>query len=429
VKTRRVRIEYRSLPSQKKFHASGARFKGFSGPVGSGKSAALCQEAVKLAMVNAGRTGLIGAPTYAMLRDATMPALLQVLGDNGIEYEHNKAEGHLRLMPMGSKILLRSLDEFERLRGSNLAWFGVDELTYVSEQAWLRLDARLRDPKAKRLCGFGVWTPKGYDWVWRRFIQSPVGGYDVVQAKPFENKYLLAAVPDYYERLKASYDADFYEQEVMGSYLNPSEGLVYRSFSRERNVEAVAFDEGLPLIWALDFNVDPMSSVIAQVDGEEVRVLDEIVLRRAGTSEACEAFLARYPEFPAGLRIYADASGNHMHTSGGSDRQVIEEFFLLRGIRGVRLEIPKSNPPVRQRVELVNGRLRSASGDVALKVDPRCRELVEDFELVQFVAGTCEIDKTKDQKRTHLSDALGYLLWQECKAHAGRIGERWRRIV
>jgi hypothetical protein len=120
-----------------------------------------------------------------------------------------------------------------------------------------------------------------------------VGGYETVQARPFENKYLLEAVPDYYERLKASYDADFYEQEVMGSYLNPSEGLVYRSFSRERNVEAVQLDERLPLIWALDFNVDPMSSVIAQVDGEEVRVLDEIVLRRAGTSEACGEFLRR----------------------------------------------------------------------------------------------------------------------------------------
>jgi hypothetical protein len=58
------RIEYHALPSQQKFHESKARFKGFSGPIGSGKSAALCQEAIKLAYVNAGRTGLIGAPTY-----------------------------------------------------------------------------------------------------------------------------------------------------------------------------------------------------------------------------------------------------------------------------------------------------------------------------------------------------------------------------
>jgi hypothetical protein len=58
-------IEYRPLESQKKFHESPARFKGFSGPIGSGKSQALCQEALKLSYLNPGRTGLIGAPTYA----------------------------------------------------------------------------------------------------------------------------------------------------------------------------------------------------------------------------------------------------------------------------------------------------------------------------------------------------------------------------
>ncbi len=47
-----------------------------------------------------------------------------------------------------SKILFRAVEEFERLRGSNLAWFGLDELTYTAEQAWLRLEGRLRDPKA-----------------------------------------------------------------------------------------------------------------------------------------------------------------------------------------------------------------------------------------------------------------------------------------
>src|SRR5881409_1321989 len=58
------RIGYSPLPSQRKFHDSDARFKGFSGPIGSGKSQALCQEAIRLAYVNPGRTGLVGAPTY-----------------------------------------------------------------------------------------------------------------------------------------------------------------------------------------------------------------------------------------------------------------------------------------------------------------------------------------------------------------------------
>ncbi len=56
----------------------------------------------------------------------------------------------------GSRILLRAVDEFERLRGTNLAWFGLDELTYTMEGARLRLEGRLRDPQggaALRICG------------------------------------------------------------------------------------------------------------------------------------------------------------------------------------------------------------------------------------------------------------------------------------
>ena len=57
-------VGYEVLPSQHQFHESRARFKGFSGPIGSGKSKALCHEALRLAHVNRGRMGLIGAPTY-----------------------------------------------------------------------------------------------------------------------------------------------------------------------------------------------------------------------------------------------------------------------------------------------------------------------------------------------------------------------------
>ena len=212
-------IEYHPLPSQRRFHDSTARFKGFSGPIGSGKSQALCQEALKLTYLNPGRTGLLGAPTFPMLRDATQAALLEILERNRIPHEWNRAENFLVLRETGSRILFRAVEEFERLRGSNLAWFGLDELTYAPQQAWLRLEGRLRDPRASRLCGFAVWTPKGYDWVYERFVETRVEGYETVEARPFENRFLLDKIPDYYERLKHSYDGRFYEQEVLGQYL------------------------------------------------------------------------------------------------------------------------------------------------------------------------------------------------------------------
>jgi Terminase RNaseH-like domain len=421
------RIAYTPLISQTKFHSSTARFKGYSGSIGSGKSQALCQEAIRLSYQNAGRTGLIGAPTYPMLRDATLTALTDVLTRNEIPFDHNKGENVLTMIDTGSKILLRSLDEFERLRGTNLAWFGVDELTYTQEGAWLRLEGRLRDPLAKRLCGFAVWTPKGHDWVYRRFLATKSEGCDVVIARPFENRYILDRIPDFYERLKGSYDDRFYRQEVMGEYLSTDSNRVYEPFSRETNVSETKIDHSLPLLWALDFNVDPMCSVIAQKKSDRFYILDEIVLHRASTYQACEEFWNRFRYHAPGVIVYGDASGQNCRTTGTTDYQMIRDFFARTPYRYVDYRVPKANPAVRDRILTVNSKLKNAAGDIALQISPKCKELIKDLEEVSYKPETTVVDKERDPKRTHLSDALGYLLWQECKSNV-RFGEQPRPL-
>ncbi|HVT95406.1 MAG TPA: terminase family protein [Bryobacteraceae bacterium] len=396
--------------------------------MGSGKSAALCQEAIRLSYLNPGRRGLIGAPTYPMLRDSTLTSMLSILGANRIPYEYNKAENTLLMHETKSRILFRSLDDFERLRGTNLAWFGVDELTYTAEDAWLRLEGRLRDPKAKRLCGFAVWTPKGFDWVYRKFVKEPAEGYDTIFAKAFENRFVLDRVPDYYERLKRSYDERFFAQEALGEYLSLNAGRVYEAFDRGRNVRDVAIDPALPLLWALDFNVDPMCSVLAQRSGAEIRVIDEIVLRRASTTEACEEFRSRYPQYPERLVIYGDATGARQQTSGTSDYKMVRDYLARTGYRRVEFRVPTVNPSVRERVAMMNAKFRSAAGDSELTIDGRCKELVRDFEEVMFKPDSMVIDKERDPRRTHLSDALGYLVWQECRPQPS-YGERGERLL
>jgi hypothetical protein len=413
------------LPSQRAFHESAARFKGFSGPIGSGKSQALCQEAIRLSYLNTGRTGLIGAPTYPMLRDSTLTSLTGILYENDIPFELNKADYTLVMKDTGSRILLRAVDEFERLRGTNLAWFGLDELTYTPEGAWLRPEGRLRDPKATRRCGFAVWTPKGFDWVYRKFIEKPVPGYEIILARPYENRFLLEQVPDFYDRLKGSYDENFFSQEVLGSYLNAKGSLVYGAFSRERNIKPAVPDQGKPIYWAVDFNVDPMSSVVVQVRDGDVWILDEIVLRRATTLQACEEFEKRFGAPRAGMVVYGDASGSARQTTGFSDYEVIREFFRVRMAKAT-YRVPNANPPVRERVAALNAKLCNAQGDTRMFIDPRCRELIADFEQVSYQEDSTQIDKEKDRRRTHLSDALGYLICQE--GRNGPVGERGVRL-
>jgi hypothetical protein len=252
----------------------------------------------------------------------------------------------------------------------------------------------------------------------------------VIQAEPFENRHLLAEVPDFYDRLRGSYDENFYKQEVLGSYLNVAGGLVYHAFDRALNVKPVVIDQAREIFWALDFNVDPMCSVVAQIapDGG-VSVLDEIVLRRATTEQACEEFEKRFGLPRAGVVVYGDASGASMHTTGYSDYEIIRSYFGSR-LAKVAYRVPKANPPVRTRVALMNARLHNAFDEVQMSVNPKCGELIADLEQVSYEEDSTQIDKNKDRRRTHLSDALGYLIWQHDQGERSitTIGERGERL-
>lgn len=412
---------------QTEFHRCENRFKGFSGPVGSGKSRALCAEALKVAYINVGRVGVIGAPTYPMLRDSTRASFIEVLEENQIPYRAHKSENSIYLYEVKSTVLFRALDSFERIRGTNLAWFGVDELTYCKEESWLRLEARLRDPKAKRLCGFGSWTPKGHDWVYQRFIgHKALPGYKAFFAK--QNPTL----GDYYERLQASYDPRFYEQEALGEYLNVHLGRAYYPFSREEHIRMFPYMPRHPLWWALDFNRNPMSSVIGQTINETILVLDELSLPNSNTLAACEEFLERTKDYegqPLNLYVYGDATGEaHRTSSLRTDWQIVKDFISRYPERfHAQFRVPSANPTQRDRVNCVNARLMNYAKKARLFLSPKCEELAIDLEQVGWKTDAAknvlaDLDKS-DPMRTHLSDALGYLIAREFPMRR-KAGER-----
>jgi hypothetical protein len=72
---------------------------------------------------------------------------------------------------------------------------------------------------------------------------------------------------------------------------------------------------------------------------------------------------------------------------------------------------------VKDRANCVNAMLRNQAGERRLLIDPGCKQLVQDFERVHWKAdpngnALADMDKS-DHKRTHVSDALGYLITQE----------------
>ena len=164
-------------------------------------------------------------------------------------------------------------------------------------------------------------------------------------------------------------DRTFYQQEALGRYVSMQGGLVYSSFNRREHIKSLHVNPNCPLLWALDFNVDPMSSVVAQIEGRTVFVLDELALRHASTHEACEEFEKRFPNHGSGVVVYGDASGNSQHTTGASDYQIVREYFRINYGARLAYKVPKANPSVRERITLTNAKLRSADGEIRLLVE------------------------------------------------------------
>lgn len=393
--------------------------------------------------MNPGRMGLIGAPTFPMLRDVTQRTFFEVLELEEIDYTFRSTDRILTLHHNASQVIFRSLEDYERLRGTNLAWFGIDELTYCKAEAWSRLEARLRDPKALRLCGFGVWTPKGFDWVYERFIANPKPGNTAYLGSPRENYHLRG---DFYDSLAQSYDEKFYAQEVLGEYLNVFSGQCYGSFSRQHNIRPGIYTGSGDIWLCCDFNVNPMCWAIVHVQettdrmmamagrrSHEVQVLDEICLPNSDISQAARVAREKLARLSRGqqLTVYVsgDAAGNSRTHAGATDWQLVFREFANDHAFKLVNRVPSVDPLVKDRVNSVNAMLGNSIGSRRLFVDPGCLELIKDFEQVSWktdMSGgvTREIDKSKDPKRTHVSDAVGYLIHDQfgIKSTAG-----WRQ--
>ena len=318
----------------------------------------------------------------------------------------------------GAELAVRGADRPDSLRGDGLDFAVLDEYASMRPECWTEV---LRPALADRRGGaLFIGTPQGCDHLFERF--EAAGRDPEWAAFRFTTAEGGNVTRAELESAAREMDERAYRQEFEASFEGSSEARAYAAFSREGNVAGCEFRRGVPLVWSLDFNVNPMCAVLAQQADDVVTVLDEVVLENAGTAEACEAFLEKTEAWrrwgEIDVKVYGDASGFQRRTSGmDTDWGLIRGFFgAWRGTFRPEFWAGRSNPAVRDRVNVVNSRLCNRLGERRLVIDPRCRELIRDLEQVRWTvekngAVGRELDKG-DRRRTHVSDALGYYVWQ-----------------
>jgi len=373
-----------------------------------------------------GRLAWYVAPTYRQakriawkpLKEMTRPYWASLPNETDLRIE----------LTSGGTICLRGADNYDSLRGDGLDFLILDEYAQIAREAWPEvLRPALADRQGKALF---IGTPHGYDHFydlcqaakqmpdWATFQFTTEQGGNVPKTE------LESATHELDERT--------YRQEFQASFENVSAGLVYYAFDRERNVTPLRYDPKLPLFWSLDFNINPMCSVIGQTDGNRVYILDELVLPDSNTWQACEAFAERlgsivgHSPFGLPIRIYGDATGSGRQTAASrTDWEMVREF-IRRIPHQFEFRVRSTNPLVKDRANCVNAMLKNQAGERRLRIDPKCKHLIADFERVHWKSDASgnlrsEIDKS-DPDRSHVSDALGYMIAEDFGMF-GQFGE------
>lgn len=213
----RVPFHYEPFPVHKPFHLTAAREKAAIGAVGSGKTIALCADAILLGLQQPGSRILIARNTVPSLRDTTeheFLTLMQALPEELQEdrkaktlldlSQISRAGGHTDriTLPNGTEFYFRSLDDWRKLMSFNLCAFYIDEASEVDPAAYLALLTRIRQTNptemAKRM-GFRQITrqqaaictnPNGHDWIWEYFVHTPelIDDADPMQRERIANR-------------------------------------------------------------------------------------------------------------------------------------------------------------------------------------------------------------------------------------------------
>jgi hypothetical protein len=321
-------------------------------------------------------------------------------------------------LSFGSTLAIRGADRPDSLRGDGLDFVVLDEFASMRPEAWTEvLRPSLSDRHGRALF---ISTPKGRNHFYEHFEYAKTDPHWAA----FQFTTAQGGIVDAEELNQAArqLDSECYRQEFEAEFTGMGLNRAYHAFDRNKNVYPMTFEIYHPLIWSIDFNVNPMSMLLLQRMGENVYVFDELILQNANTDAACNAFWQRTREFvennprPLVVHVYGDASGHQRRTSASAtDWTLIRQFFARTMPHFVyEIHSNSTNPAVRDRVNCVNSRLQSAAGEARLFIDPRCQELIRDLEQVVWAIDSngqvsTELDKS-DPARTHASDALGYFI-------------------
>lgn len=406
---------------QAKFLAMPHKFKAYVAGFGSGKTWAGCAGQAKHFYEHPRINAAYFAPTYPQIRDIFYPTMEEVAHDWGMTAKVHQAN-HEVVIHQGRRymgtILCRSMEDPGSIVGFKIGHAQVDEIDVMAPEkarnAWRKILARMRYKVDGLPNGIDVTTtPEGFRFVYDQFVRSIretpslAALYGLVQASTYDNEIYLP--DDYIPSLLHSYPPQLIEAYINGQFVNLQTGTVYAAYSRELNDCKDAILPGEVLFIGMDFNVGKMAAITHVKRAGNPRAVDEIV-NAYDTPDMIRRIKERYWEHVNGayaatcqIRVYPDASGGSRKSVNASET----DLALLRAA-GFQVCAPSANPPVKDRINAMNGMFCNADGMRRYLVNADMCPTYADCLEQQPWAANGEPDKTTGHD--HPVDAGGYFI-------------------
>ena len=164
------------------------------------------------------------SPIYSQARKV-FEDLERAVGDTNLIKSKNKSNYDIEFIN-GSKIMFRSAERPDGLRGYTLNYLVVDEAAFISDNVWDTILKPTILVHGKK-CLFTS-TPKGRNWFYRlhlRGLDVDQPQYKSIRASTSDNPYISK---EDIEESRKTLPEDIYKQEILGQFVNDN-GSVFKN--------------------------------------------------------------------------------------------------------------------------------------------------------------------------------------------------------
>lgn len=391
-----------------------SRFIVLPGGAGSGKSIFCADKIVHRTLCETEHRFLCLRKVGDTVEDSIFAELTAAIEHRQVthEFKVNKTKHSFLHMPTGNQILCKGLDDVSKMKSiKGITGMWLEETTEFEEDDLDQLNIRIRGEKKNYVQYLLSFNPIDENhWLKKRFIDRSDPDATVLVTNYLSNAFLTET--DISQLLKlADRNKLYFDVYVLAKWgvVVKSDKFFY-SFSNEKHIiPSYEPNPHLPITVSFDFNVVPMTAIVAQkVNDSYSVVFDELKVPEGSTEEMCELVKAKYIGWLYNMSITGDATGRNREKArrGNTNSYIVikEELNILDRDILVR----SKNPENKDARILCNSVLQHAE----FKITVNCKETIEDmvYGAIKLGAqGRIEIVKTETVGR-HFLDNAKYII-------------------